>query len=201
MIPPLDNFAATFDAIDIAGVRAPSRAAIESASTPSAPPPEEAPGFYLLDDAQGRFEIDRAIGVISLKDEGLLASERGAIHAVRLRVIEPSGARYEMDMQLRLTGRVPQMVGAEDLAALAGVEAPAPRVEAKAAAIAAPAQAAPTQWTRYAPATGARAKAPRHHGRRAFIAAEIPQAENLDAAALTLPGAPGPFAAHLPWSL
>lgn len=70
----------------------------------------DAPGFYLLDDAGGRFEIDRDWGVISLKDESILDRERGAVHVARIRVIEQSGETYELDLKLRVSGRVPQLV-------------------------------------------------------------------------------------------
>lgn len=92
-----DDFAQDFDAIEIA-----------HASTGE-------PGFYLADDAGGRFVVDRQFGVVSLRDEALLASERGAVHSVKLRVVEATGESYELEMKLRLTGLVPQMVGAEEL--------------------------------------------------------------------------------------
>jgi len=139
MIPPLDPFALHFDSIEIDPTRAPTRTAIEHALSLCAPPEDalltttaagpdfEAPGFHLLDDAGGRFVVDRDMGVVSLKDETWLAREPGAVHAVRLRVVERSGESYEMDLQLRLTGLVPQVVGAEEFAAIAGL-APAPAV-------------------------------------------------------------------------
>jgi hypothetical protein len=70
-------------------------------------------GFYLLDDADGRFVVDRDWGVISLRDETVLEKEHGAIHAARLRVVEQSGETYELDLKLRLSGRVPQLVSEE----------------------------------------------------------------------------------------
>lgn len=70
----------------------------------------DTPGFYLLDDAGGRFVIDRDWGVISLKDETVLEQEHGAIHMARLRVVEQSGETYELDLKLRMSGRVPQLV-------------------------------------------------------------------------------------------
>lgn len=177
-----DPFSARFDAIEIDPARAPSQAVLDHAFAIAAPtaavPDFTTPGFYLIDDAQGRFEIEREFGVISLKDESILAREHGAVHTARVRVIEPSGASYDMDMQLRLTGRVPQMVGAEDngfLIALAAGEtqqsapvaqpAPAPRAEE-------PVIAAP--WTKYAAAHGLPGKSELVHTRRTFIAAEFP---------------------------
>lgn len=98
MIPPLD----------------PSHA---SECTPS----QEEPGFYLVDDAGGRFIVDRQWGIVSVANDDVLAREAGSVHSVTLRVIEPSGASYQLPMQLRLTGRVPQMVGAEEFAMLASM--------------------------------------------------------------------------------
>jgi len=70
----------------------------------------DAPGFYLLDDCDGRFEIDRDWGVISLKDESVLKREHGLVHVARIRVVEQSGEAYELDLKLRMSGRVPQLV-------------------------------------------------------------------------------------------
>ena len=39
-----------------------------------------APGFYLLDDANGRFAIDREMGIVTLTDNSILQTERNAIH-------------------------------------------------------------------------------------------------------------------------
>ena len=74
---------------------------------------DDGPGFYLLDDCGGRFVIDRDWGVISLKDESILERERGAIRIARLRVVEQSGETYELDLKLRMSGRVPQLVSDE----------------------------------------------------------------------------------------
>jgi hypothetical protein len=76
----------------------------------------DAPGFYLLDDAGGRFVVDRDWGVISLRDESVLEKEHGAIHVARLRVVEQSGETYELDLKLRMSGRVPQLVSEDALA-------------------------------------------------------------------------------------
>jgi hypothetical protein len=86
-----------------------------------AAPPHEEPGFYLVDDAGGRFIVDRQWGIVSVANDDVLAREPGAVHGVTLRVIEPSGATYQLPMQLRLTGRVPQMVGAEEFSMLASM--------------------------------------------------------------------------------
>jgi hypothetical protein len=80
------------------------------------------PGFYLVDDADGRFVVDPDTGVVLLSDESILETERGAIHYARLHVIESSGHAYTLELELRLTGQVPQMAGAEDLLAGFGIE-------------------------------------------------------------------------------
>jgi hypothetical protein len=158
MIPPLDPFALEFDSIEIDPTRAPSPAAIERAlalAAPTAAAPEaetSRPGFYLLNDAHGRFVVDHEIGVISLKDEELVESEHGAVYTVRLRVIEPSGASYDIDMPLRITGRVPQLVGGEAFALPA--ETPSPAASAR--AVAPP----PVPWPSFAAVRGAGAPAP-----------------------------------------
>ena len=111
-----DPFSDSFDCIEIDPAKAPSAAAIDRALAFCAS--QDAPGFYLIDDAQGRFVIDRDSGVVSLRDEDILATERGQTHSARLRVVEPSGHAYTMELSLQLTGRVPQMSGDDDLNAL-----------------------------------------------------------------------------------
>lgn len=129
MIPPLDPFAQKFDSIDVSAGAASAYEQALALSAPSAAAPETAPpGFYLLNDANGRFVVDRDLGIVSLRDAALLASENGAVHGVRMRVVENSGASYELDMQLRVTGMVPQMVGAEDLTFGTPAPRPAPSV-------------------------------------------------------------------------
>jgi hypothetical protein len=113
MMSAPEEFAAAFDSVRV---------------EPKAPPAADAPGFYLLDDCNGRFVIDRDIGVITLAHEHLLTLEAGAVHIARVRVIEMSGANYEMNMRLRVSGRVPQIVGHEGNDMLAGLAA-APLVD------------------------------------------------------------------------
>jgi hypothetical protein len=214
MIPPLDPFAQKFDSIDVDPARTPGREAIEHAMAhvaPSAAAPElPQPGFYLLNDANGRFTVDREMGVVTLADEALLQSERNAVHGVRLRVVEPSGVSYELDMQLRITGRVPQMIGAEEFAAIAGLTDEtilvAPRVpvlivpkEEAPAPVRAQAPVTPATWTRFAVAQGHQARAPRQQPRRSFITPELPASN--ERVSLTFEGLPAAFSAHLPWSL
>jgi hypothetical protein len=112
MKTPPDSFGARFDSIAIDPAQAPSPEIIERALSMAG---EEEPGFYLLDDARGRFVVDRKTGFVSLSDPSWLERERGSVHVARLRVVEPSGARYEIALPLQLTGPVPLMVGAEEL--------------------------------------------------------------------------------------
>lgn len=210
MIPPLDPFAQKFDSIDVDPARAPAREAIESAMAQIAPR-EEAPGFYLLNDANGRFVVDRDMGVVTLADESILQSERNQVHAVRLRVVEPSGASYDLDMQLRISGRVPQMLGAEEFAAIAGLTDEtilvAPRVPVLIVPKDDPVVVAPraetplatATWTRFAVAQGHQSRTPRQQPRRSFILTDLPPTN--ESISLEFAGLPPAFSAHLPWSI
>ncbi len=82
-----------------------------------------APGFALIDDANGRFVIDAESGFVSVAHEDIVAREHGATHSVRIRVVESSGESYEMEMRLTITGIVPRMAGADAFGDFA-VEAP-----------------------------------------------------------------------------
>ncbi len=202
MSSPHDPFSARFDAIELNPARAPTKMAIEQALAAVAP---IEPGFYLIDDAGGRFAIDRDVGVVTLKDDVLLVRERGAVHAARLKVIEPSGASYEMELKLRLTGRVPQMVGEEDLAFLAEMASDVGgRVSDATAPVAATPEPQLTRmaWTRYAAALAAAGKGDLLRGRRAFIPAELPQASSALADITLTIAEPLPVVgAPAPWSL
>ena len=207
-VPPLDPFSQNFDAVDPA--HAPTRAAIESAMAHIAPRKEE-PGFYLLNDANGRFVIDREVGVVTLADDSILQTERNSVHAARLRVVEPSGTSYELDMQLRISGHVPQMLGAEEFAAIAGLTDEtilvAPRVplliipkdEPVVATPRVEAPVTPASWTRFAVAQGHQSRAPRQQPRRGFIVGDLPAVD--ESISLEFDGLPRSFSAHLPWSL
>ncbi|MGD9966367.1 MAG: hypothetical protein AB7T59_07590 [Hyphomonadaceae bacterium] len=223
MIPPPDPFAQEFDAIDVDPARAPAREAIESAMAHLAPqnpllaagaaaPALPQPGFFLLDDADGRFVVDRDMGVVTITDETLLLRERNTIHAVKLRVVEPSGASYDLEMQLRISGRVPQMVGAEEFAAIAGLtdetvltalRVPSLVIAAETVPAIEPAsptvEPEPIAWTRFAVAQGHAARTPRLQPRRSFIAVELPETDL--PVRLSFDGLPAPFSSHLPWSL
>lgn len=164
-------FAEAFDAIDPARA---NRAAIDHANTP------QEPSFYLLDDDGGRFVVDRTLGVVSLRDASILDVERGSVRTVKLCVIEPSGARYDLEMKLRLTGPVPAMVGAEDIDFLAG----APSIDPPAQTTPPP-RAAP--WSAYAAATAHASAAAINETARFGAAIDRPAA----------PAAPGPYRLHL----
>lgn len=203
MIPPPDPFAQEIDSIEIDPSRAPERTTAHV--SPYLTQPEAAPGFYLLDDANGRFVIDRDIGVVTLADEDILRSERNAVHGVKLRVIEPSGATYELEMQLRISGRVPQMIGADEFAAIAGLTDETILVAPRVPVLVAPKTEPPTapsaaaSWTRFAPAEGHASRTPRVQPRRSFINPELPRIE--EDVLLGFDGLPESLPAHLPWSL
>lgn len=173
-----DEFAQSFDAIEID--RAPSLAA------------REAPGFYLADDAGGRFVVDRDLGVISLREETLLESLRGEIFPVCLRVVEASGLSYTLDLKLRVTGLVPQMVGAEDIA-----------FGAEPASSAAILPAAPvTPWVAFAPVRGLQTKSAlaTDGAYGALISPSLPATDERVSIAFG-ERVPAPTPAHAAWSL
>lgn len=180
-----DPFSQSFDSIEIDPTRAPSAQTIEHAFAACAPETGLAePGFYLIDDAGGRFVVDRDIGVISVRDEAILEGERFAIHTVRVKVIEQSGASYEMEMKLRLTGLVPQMVGAEDALFDLPAQATTPAQNATPARVSI---APPAHWAAYAAARARIGKAELERTRRAFIKSDLPMAEPVfECAALRL---------------
>lgn len=200
MNSPHDPFSASFDAIEVDPAQA--RAAFDHAlsiAAPTAAAPEiGAPGFYLIDDAGGRFSVDRDMGVVSVKDEAVLAREHGAVHTVKLRVVHASGEAFEQELQLRVTGMVPHMVGAEDMFAIGRELAPPP-----APVVAAPQRPiAIAHWTNYSAAHAALGKAEIPRVRRSFIAAELPAMERVAcAASLTITEELPAVGAHAPWSL
>ena len=116
MTSPPDPFSAFFDSVELDPATKPTPETIERAIAFCGPPQycAETPGFHLINDAGGRFVVDPLTGVISLRDEAILKRERGAILMARLRVIEQSGERYELDLKLRLSGRIPQLVSEEN---------------------------------------------------------------------------------------
>lgn len=201
-----DPFSERFDSIEVDPASAPSAAAIEHALAMCATEDLDTPGFSLLDDAGGRFVVDRDMGVISLANEGLLSTERNSVHDVRLRVVEPSGATYVQNMQLRITGRVPQMLGAEEFGFLVDLAgggdlnaSPAPLPPRPPTPIA---PAIPVDWSQYAAAYATHRKPDLTRTRRAFIAAQLPPANSaLSSATLALGEAPPRVGGQGPWSL
>jgi hypothetical protein len=189
MTAPPDPFAINFDAIEIDPARAPAPSAIERALAAT----QDRPGFYLIGDAGGRFVVDREFGVISLRDEALLAREGDQVHAVRLRVVPSSGDSYELEMELRVTGMVPQMLGAEDFG-LGGeiAEAPAPLAP----------RAPVVPWTVFAAARGLETKpALAAHGPYgALLQTTIPTTSQRVAIAFAEP-IPAPAPESAAWSL
>jgi len=192
MTTPPDQFAQNFDAIEIDRRRAPSPAVIDGALAACA---HDRPGFYLVDDAGGRFVVDREFGVVSLRDEALLAAERGQVHEVRLRVVESTGDSYLLDLKLSVTGMAPQVVGAEDF----GFGEDSERI-AHAAPAAPPAPLVP--WTLYSPVRGRQAASAleREGAYGALLSIPLPATNETIVVAFseTLP-APAP--AHVTWSL
>lgn len=192
MSQPVEPFAASFDAIDPdrSGI---SRAAFDHAFTQAAQRTavrKNEPGFYLLDDADGRFVVDHVTGVISLASSALLEGEHGAVHDVRLHVVEQSGSSYELPLQLRVTGLIPSMVGAEDIDFSGAATAPAPELPARRQiALVTSAPPAPQiGWTSYSAVRCETGKAP-------LLIADAPFATSLEP--LPMPSAPGPFRLHL----
>ncbi|WP_395646691.1 hypothetical protein [Terricaulis sp.] len=224
MTSSLDNFALSFDSIKVDRATAPKTDAFDHAMAiaappaaldidiaPSAAPQAEAPGFYLIDDAQGRFVIDQTSGVITLKDEAVLASEFGAVHEAHIKVVEISGAFYDMKFRLRLTGRVPQMQGSEEndaLAALASapialLETATPEIVTPSAPMIVPETPA-LAWQSFSAAAGVTRKAPLH-GETApfgtlFAGPLLPECD-VDAALDVEDTIPAPASAIAGWSL
>lgn len=204
MVTPTDPFAQRFDSIEIDPARAPSQAAIDHALSMCAV--DEEPGFYLVNDAGGRFIVDREMGVVALKDEALLTREHGAIYDARLRVVEPSGATYELELKLRLTGAVPQVVGAEEFGFLADMATATVLTSAPSAISPAPSATTPAvslaAWSRYAAAHAAPGKADLVRTRRTFIAPEFPTlTAQLTTTQLALGEDLPALGAKAPWSL
>jgi hypothetical protein len=177
---PSDAFCSAFDSIEVDPARAPTPAAIDAAMALVAP--IEQPGFYLLDDADGRFVVDPEFGFISLRDEALLESERGQVHLARLKVVEASGVAYELKLRLRLSGRVPQVVSESD--------APAATLLASA------------PWAHFTGFLGASVGLAigDEHAPFALLTGQ-PTHANVAACKLSIAAAPAPASAHATWSL
>lgn len=182
---PLDPFAEAFDSIPL---RTASGEGVLGAPTAwergdEFTPRRETPGHYLIDDAGGRFRIDRASGLISLKDAALLDHEPDAIHAVRLRVVEPSGQAYEMRLRLQITGPTPLVCGYSGFGGDAGARTPW------------------RDFAAYAAAPAERSGAPCPRARYGQALAEAPLAGFDGEAALTLRQLPPLAMTQSAWSL
>ncbi len=125
MISSLDPFALSFDSIKVEPKASNFGAPASAAASPFALTGDELsdPGFYLLDDAGGRFTIDRDTGIVTLTHDHVLELESGAIHPVKIKVVEQSGVSYELNFRLRVTGRVPQVAGSHENEALLALTA------------------------------------------------------------------------------
>src|SRR5262245_15650546 len=112
MISPLDEFSRSFDSIAVDKAKADAPLAFGPLSNEF----EDVggPGFTLTEDAGGRFAIDRHTGVISLVHDDLMNTDAGLVFPVKFRCVETSGISYDMELRLKISGRVPQIVGAEE---------------------------------------------------------------------------------------
>ena len=216
-----DHFAASFNSIRLDDKTPPvlpeAPLAFGEYHAESAPAPEtetpaqrpfqltgEAPGFYLLDDANGRFTIDRDTGIVSLQHDNLLTLEAGAIHPVHIRCVEFSGNSYELKFRLRMTGRVPQIAGAEENDMLAGIAA-APLLDLMTPEekVVAP-EPPPIGWLEFTAFTAGRGKAPLYGETARFGTLLTPTypAVYLEASTLVLGAAlPAPSSIVAEWGL
>lgn len=103
-----DDFSSRFDSISVENAHL-HAGAVTEASLEN----DSGPGFTLLNDAGGRFAIERETGIITVLHDETLATDAGAVFTVRLRCVEYSGLSYDQDLKLRVTGRVPLIVGDE----------------------------------------------------------------------------------------
>ncbi|MGE0044725.1 MAG: cadherin repeat domain-containing protein [Hyphomonadaceae bacterium] len=107
-INPLDDYndapfgADALDALSL-GHALTADAGLEEKATPRA-------GHTLIDDCGRRFTIDPDTGIISLADPAVARRERGAVHAVRVRSIDPFGGVYESTFHLRIAEPLPEVV-------------------------------------------------------------------------------------------
>ncbi|GAM97454.1 hypothetical protein U91I_01080 [alpha proteobacterium U9-1i] len=98
-----DDFASRFDSIPVEKAQA-------FVDAPAGDDPLAA-GFTLLDDAGGRFAIERETGIITVPHDETLTADAGRAFDVTLRCVEFSGLTYTQTLRLCVTGRVPQIVG------------------------------------------------------------------------------------------
>jgi hypothetical protein len=202
-----DDFASRFDSISIESAGA-------FVDKPEGDDPL-APGYTLLDDAGGRFAIERETGVISVLHDDTLGTDAGRVFAVTLRCVEPSGITYAQTLQVRVTGRVPQIVGdaANDaLSAFASGsvwdDAPIVPARRRVAMAFGDAKAAETvrvtrsDWSSFAVFHAHAARQPLGDGGAfgALMAAQLPSV-HVDAALVLGAELPAPAPAHMSWAL
>lgn len=193
-----DDFSSRFDSI-------PVEKASMFADAPSEADPL-GPGFTLLDDAGGRFTIERETGIITLLHDETLTTDAGRVFSVRLRCVEFSGLTYTQTVQLRLTGRVPLIVGDEVNDALSRLAqgpidaAPVAPMRRMAMTESAPVPATP--WPSFAAfsATPARRPLAESGAFGALVAVELPPVQVSAALALTAE-LPAPAPAYVSWTL
>jgi|CXWL01.1.fsa_nt_gi hypothetical protein len=199
-----DDFASRFDSIAVE--KAPAFAGAPAAEV------IEGPGFSLLDDAGGRFGIERDTGIISVVHDETLATDIGATFSVTLRCVEFSGLSYEQQLRLKVTGRVPQIVGNDADEALSRLAqgpldaepvAPVRRVRMSFGEPAA--QAAPvvrSNWSQFAAFHAHAARQPLNEDGAfgALLGATLPSVTVDAALALDTPP-PAPAPAHLTWTI
>jgi len=174
-----------------------------------------APGYTLLDDAGGRFAIERETGIISVLHDDTLTTDAGRTFAVTLRCVERSGITYAQTFQVRVTGRVPQIAGDSANEALSTLAAgplwdgapimPARRRVAMAFGAAKPTEPARvtrSDWSAFAVfhAHAAREPLSDHGAFGALVAAHLPSV-HVDAALALGAELPPPAPAHANWTL
>lgn len=201
-----DDFASRFDSISVE-----SSAAF--ADKPEGDDPL-APGYTLLDDAGGRFAIERETGIISVLHDDTLTTDAGRVFAVTLRCVERSGITYAQTYQVRVTGRVPQIVGDAANEALSTLASgplwdgapivPARRRVAMAfgAAKAEAPEPARSEWSAFSVFRAHAARQPLNEigAFGALVAANLPSV-HVDAALALGAELPAPASAHANWSL
>jgi hypothetical protein len=204
-----DDFASRFDSIQIERANA-------FADKPEGDDPL-APGYTLLDDANGRFAIERETGIISVLRDDTLAADAGRTFAVTLRCVERSGMTYTQTLQLRVTGRVPQIVGdaandALSMFASGSVWDDAPIVPAKRRVAMAfgdakketpePARVTRAEWSAFSVFRAHAARQPLNNDGAfgALVAAELPPV-HVDAMLALGAELPAPASAHASWAI
>ena len=81
MISPPDPFAHSSNSIDDqrhADAETIAAFAAHNEAVAAPRPVADGPGFYLIDDANGRFTIDKGMGIVSLRHEHLLSKSSAA---------------------------------------------------------------------------------------------------------------------------